>query len=362
MTEFIPQCMDEVAYFREFNAKARARRIPVSGSLALTNRCNLRCVHCYVRAPAGRARRDLPAAWWKRLIDQAVDAGCLFLLMTGGEPLVRRDFARLYTHAREKGTVVSLFTNGTLIDADTVKLFKDLPPRVVDITLYGASEETYRRVTGVRGAYARCRRALDLLIENGIQVSLKTVLLTLNRHEFSAIQHISTEFGIRFRLDGSVFPRYSGDREPLRYRLQPSEIAQIEFGDDRRARLWAAFARSQSGQVRGSRLFVCGAGGSSFHVSAEGVLQPCVMASGIGYSLTGGDFEEGWRRIRVAVSRARMPAGLECRTCERKALCGYCPPFSRMETGSAKRPSEFLCELGKARAREMALAMRKGSS
>src|SRR5712691_1939112 len=97
--------------FAEF-AEARflgAERIPIEGTLETTFRCNLRCAHCYVNEPVGARAieaRELPLERLLALVDEIADAGTLFLLITGGEVLVRPDFPRLYLHARSRGLLV----------------------------------------------------------------------------------------------------------------------------------------------------------------------------------------------------------------------------------------------------------------
>jgi uncharacterized radical SAM superfamily Fe-S cluster-containing enzyme len=97
--------------------RAVAERVPLSGSLAMTHRCHLRCVHCYLGqerfAPAGG---ELETGFWLSIVDQLADAGCLNLLVTGGEPLLRPDLPEVYTRAIRRGILLSLFTNGILID------------------------------------------------------------------------------------------------------------------------------------------------------------------------------------------------------------------------------------------------------
>ena len=93
------------------------QRIPISGSLEVTMRCNLRCQHCYIPIEQRASHKDqeLSQEEIERILDQISDAGCLWLLLTGGEPLLRRDFLDIYIYAKRKGLILTLFTNGTLI-------------------------------------------------------------------------------------------------------------------------------------------------------------------------------------------------------------------------------------------------------
>src|SRR4051812_31117124 len=95
-----------------------AERIPILGGLELTFRCNLACIHCYVNLPPAdraEARRERTTDEWFAIIDQVAEAGCLWLTLTGGEPLLRPDFCDIYRHAHKRGLLLSVYTNATLI-------------------------------------------------------------------------------------------------------------------------------------------------------------------------------------------------------------------------------------------------------
>ena len=162
-------------------------RTPLSASIELTHRCNLRCVHCCHapgEIPFESAGLEMPTSFWLEQIDTLADRGCLNLLMTGGEPLLRPDFGKIYTHAKSKGLIVTVFTNGTLISEEHLDLFEEYPPRAVEITLYGATTGTCEAVTGSAEAYEATLRGIERLESRGIRIRLKTLLLTLNIHEF----------------------------------------------------------------------------------------------------------------------------------------------------------------------------------
>jgi MoaA/NifB/PqqE/SkfB family radical SAM enzyme len=116
-------------------------------------------VHCYVNKPAGsreERERELGLERLKQLVDEMVAEGTLFVLFTGGEVLVRRDFPELYLYARAKGLLVTIFTNGTLVTERIADLFAEHRPEKIEISLYGMTRETYDRVTRVPGSFDKC--------------------------------------------------------------------------------------------------------------------------------------------------------------------------------------------------------------
>ncbi len=164
--------------------------------------------------------------------------GTLWCLISGGEPLLREDFADIYLMLKKKGLLVSVFTNACLVTNKHIALFKKYPPRDIEVTVYGATKETYERVTRLPGSYAAFHRGLNLLLKNGIKVRLKAMALRSNFHELAEMgafcrQH-TKDF---FRFDPLLHLRFDGntDRnaEIIGERLTPEEIVAIEQADVR---------------------------------------------------------------------------------------------------------------------------------
>ncbi len=285
-------------YLKYFNTKMELNRVPVSGGLELTKRCNLRCAHCYVgsaRTGSSGARPEMETDKILALLDEIRDAGCLSLLITGGEPLLRPDFGKVYERARKNGMLVTIFTNGTLINEEILDLFSDLPPQSVEISLYGATAGTYEAVTGVPGSYAKCIRGIEGLLARGIEVGLKTVLMSLNRHEFFEIEKIAKQYGVKFRFDSDIFPRFDGDRMPIALRVPVEDAIGVDMSDPERLDGWRKFLSTHDEFRLSDRLYCCGAGVTNFHIDASGFLMPCLMISEVCFDLLSGSFAEGWK-------------------------------------------------------------------
>jgi radical SAM protein with 4Fe4S-binding SPASM domain len=344
--------LSDKEYLQQFNRKVAEQRVPLSGSIDLTHRCNLRCVHCYLgdrESVRGNGKQELDTAQWISIIDQITDAGCLNLLITGGEPLLRKDFNEIYCHAKTKGLLVTVFTNGTMITEGILELFQDLPPRAVEISLYGATAVTYEKITGVEGSFEQCLRGIQSLLDHRINLKLKTILMTLNRHEFYDIETMAKEYGVKFRFDAAIFPCTDGDKSPLGLRVSPEEAIEREFSDGDRSRQWRDFFERMQGFSLPDRLYNCGTGLTSFHVDPYGRLQPCLMVTNLRYNLLEGSFMEGWRDVIPRVRERKAGAAYVCNKCDKMTLCGFCPGFFELENGAEDIFSEYLCALGKCR-------------
>ncbi len=342
---------------REFGQRLKekmaGRRIPLSGSVELTFRCNLRCAHCY--AACGNnptaTRQELTAGEWQRLFDQMADEGCLWLLLTGGEPLTRPDFADLYLYTKRKGFLLTFFTNGTLVTPRVADLLAEWRPFAMEITLYGRTQATYERITGVPGSYARCMRGIELLMERGIPLRLKTMLLTLNQHELWDIKAYAEELGVQFRFDALVHAGLDGARQPATLRLAPEEILKFEMADTVRWADWHDFwQRFRDVRSDPRYLYTCGAGLRSFHIDPYGRMGVCMTCRAQTYDLRQGAFHAGWSDFLAEVRNQPAPKDYRCHQCELLALCGQCPGWGYLEHGVAGGPVEFLCRVAHLRA------------
>ncbi|MBN2370640.1 MAG: radical SAM protein [Vicinamibacteria bacterium] len=338
--------------------RIKERRIPVLGMLETTFRCNLACAHCYVNRPPdddwSRAR-EMSFARIESLIDEITAAGCLTLVITGGEPLLRPDFPKLYVHAVRQGLLVTVFTNGTLVDRGIVELFDRHRPEAVEITLYGMTAETYERVTRVPGSHARCIAGIQSLVDRGIRVRLKAMALKWNRSEIGAMRDYATRLGIEFRHDGQLNPRFDGrPSRALELQLAPQDVVDLEMADDKGAAALRRFCdnyvpgRAEVGESE--RVLLCGAGETSFAVDPTGRLLPCLLLRRMYADLGQGTFSQCWSELssRLRALTCRKPS--PCRKCNLAPLCGSCSGAAEIETGDLEGIVPRFCRIAHLRA------------
>lgn len=346
--------LDNAAYLRRFGAAAKNGRIPLNGGMDLTYRCNLRCLHCYAGPePQGAAAGEMSTALATRVLDEAAAEGCLFLLLSGGEPLLRPDFADIYTHAKRLGMLVTVFTNATLVNDDVAALFARLPPVRVEATVYGATAATHDGITGVDGSFERALAGIDRLLGRVVRVALKTIVMKANLSEFEAMERLAATLGVAFRMDAVIFPRLNGDESPLAQLLEPSEAVRVEMSNAKRAEAWKQYSGRAGQAVASDRRYDCGAGVSTFHVDPRGNLLPCLMSREVSYSLREGAFAEGWRSAIPRVREEPACGGSQaCGTCDRRAACAYCPGMLGPRAAPALR--RHVCEAAAQRKSSMA--------
>jgi radical SAM protein with 4Fe4S-binding SPASM domain len=349
--------------YTEFTNRLHGRvargRIPIQASIELTRRCPLACAHCYNNLPMAdrEARsRELTTAEHCRVIDELAEAGGLWLLLTGGEIFARADFFDIYLHAKRRGFLITLFTNGTMVTERIADKLAEYRPFAIEITLYGRTRETYERLTGVPGSYDRCLRGIRLLQERRLPLALKTVAVSINRHEIWDMKRfVEDELGLPFKFDAMMTPRIDCSASPLAVRLRPEEIVELDLSDPGRVVEWDRFAsefiRPQHAPGHESDVYHCGGGVGSFNVGPAGEMSLCTLSQQSSFDLRGGSVEAGWTGYVRDQRSKQIRRVTKCTRCQLKSVCGMCPANAELESGDPETPVEFLCHVAHLRAR-----------
>jgi radical SAM protein with 4Fe4S-binding SPASM domain len=347
--------------------KLKERRAVLSFDLEITARCNHHCRHCYINLPANdqdARSRELTLPEISVIADQAVALGAMWVLISGGEPLLREDFPEIYMFLKKKGLLVSVFTNASLLREEHMALFRKYPPRDIEITVYGASQETYERVTRRPGSFTAFTNGLNRLLENGVKVRLKAMAIRSNFHELPAIAAFCrAHTKDYFRFDPQLHLRFDRDEqrntEIRAERLTPEEIVTLERADEER---FSALRKGCNKQINEqfihygcNHLFHCGAGKGSFNVSYDSRFRLCssLWAEGTTYDLRTGTLADAWLRFVPQVLDLRSQRRLflqSCRRCALVNLCLWCPAHAHLETGMLDGETPYFCAVAHRRA------------
>ena len=172
--------------------------LPIGGNFELTARCNFDCPMCYVhlsQADVNARGRELTAAQWIELARQARDRGMIFALLTGGEPFVRKDFFEIYHAMRRMGILVSINTNGSMLDGEIRRQLLEDPPHRLNISLYGGCRETYRSMCG-QDAFGKVVENIRELKKAGVDVRINLSITPYNRQDLDKIYDIARELNV----------------------------------------------------------------------------------------------------------------------------------------------------------------------
>ena len=350
---------------RNILRQAKAARLPVNGSMELTPLCNMNCDMCYVRLSRAQmeARGRLKTgAEWLRLGREMKGAGVLFLLLTGGEPLTHPDFKELYLGLRALGMILTINTNGTLIDEEWAAFFGQYPPRRINITLYGADNGAYERLCHRPGGFDCTVNAIRLLKQNGVDVKVSSSLTRANRDDWPRILRIGQALDVPVRMDTYMCPATRERNKPFeqQVRMDPEEAARTrvqvlraEMGDE-------IFLQSAALQLNraahgpaepGRRGLRCMAGSCSFAVNWQGKLRPCVISSAPEEDAFSLGFSTAWARLVDKSEELQLSP--TCAACQLRDVCITCAQYALYECGACDTVPAYLCRYTRETLREM---------
>ena len=342
-------------------AKAGSKGIPLSGTFELTSRCNLDCRMCYIHKRANDAsarRKEKTADQWLSLARECRDAGMLLLLLTGGEPFLRPDFREIYAGCRKLGLLVSINTNGTLITPEMMDFLEKDPPARMNITLYGASPETYGALCGNPSAFEKAKNTILELKKRGIFVKLNFSMTQYNCGDLEAVFEFAKENLLPIQVATYMFPPSraceQGNCQAERMTPLQSAEGQMRYDclrytkEELKEKLTAALNGASYGkptqecQELPSEHMNCRAGVSTFWVTWDGQLRICGMMDGPGVRLLPGKFPDAWKEVQKYRKEILVPA--KCTACSMREFCDPCAAVCRGETGSFTGTPEYMCQ------------------
>ncbi len=353
--------MEQVSY-GAFSADVHQRhtgdRVPLQVSIEVTRRCPLECLHCYNNLPMSDAdarRREMTKEEHFRMLDELVDLGCFWILYTGGEIFARKDFLEIYTYAKKKGFLITLFTNGTIMTEEIADYLAEWPPFAIEITLYGRTRETYEALTAIPGSYDRCLRGIKMLKERGLPLKLKTVATSVNKHEILSMrQFAEEELGVEFKVDGQINPRIDCSQSPLAVRLTPEEVVALDLHSPKEIAEYRRLAKRDQENppnlADNESVYFCGGGMNSFSINPYGEMGICVISQQETFSTKSIPVKEVWEKTVRELRLRKRTRTTKCTQCRIQSLCGMCPANGELENGDRESPVEFLCNVAHLRA------------
>ena len=340
------------------HAKGSKLGLPIAGNFELTARCNFNCPMCYVHLTQndGLAEKELTAEQWIDIAQQARDQGMIFVLLTGGEPFIRKDFFEIYDAIKAMGLLVSINTNGSMLQGEIRRRLLENPPHRINISLYGGNPQTYRDMCG-QDAFDSVVENIQVLKDAGIDVRLNLSITPWNKQDIAKIYEIAKKMDVPVKACSYMYPPVRIDGQPGNpaNRLTPEEAAKcsvewdlLRLSPDAFAMRAEAMSRlctiEQDGcSVDDEAGVSCRAGHSSFWLTWDGRMLPCGMMPGpVASPLTTG-FSQAWQMLRQSTQEIKTSP--ECSSCPSKEICPACAAVRFAESGSFDGTPEYMCRM-----------------
>lgn len=346
-------------------AKATEARIPITANFELTPVCNLHCDMCFIRMEQTEVNRMgglRSLEDWLEQARQLQQMGTLFILLTGGEPMMYPHFKELYIALKQMGFILTINTNGTLIDEEIASMFQQQKPRRVNVTLYGASNDTYARLCRSSNGFTRCMEGLKRLKERGIDTKMNLSIVRENVHEYPQLLDIARQLDIPAEVNSYMFSCTRSTCSPKRciteHRLEAHAAgrAEVEYLRYKHGAQYEAYRQeiNQLLQLPPAPTPGCGldcrAAKSSCWFDWRGRLTPCCVMEEPAVQLKDYPVVQAWQQIVEAGQQ--LPIHTECAGCALRPLCNVCYAAA-MHEKQACGNLDYLCDMARAKQEEL---------
>ncbi len=334
----------QIKNFSEFILNIREKAIPLMVVLEVTNSCNLMCKHCV--KVKDEEEKSLSFSDWARIISELKEAGTTRLVITGGEPFVRKDILEILHFISEMGFEFWIETNGTLITPTIADFICKLRGVLfVGFSFYSLDKLKYDNFTQVAGTYDKVMAGIKEVTKRNIKTNIMVRVMNINIDELEDIYKFYKVQEIPIHFSPLIFRREDGNTEPLMLRLNDKEMekyytfTKVFDGQD--------FLKVENYPNLDSH--ICGAGISSCTITSKGYVKPCRSWGEIAGDLKSEKFIELWSNSEVfkKIRKIKVNDFRDCIKCNLLKKCKLCPTFSYMETNRYFAINPEMCRITK---------------
>lgn len=349
--------------YRYLFRKASRLKTPLSGAFEISPLCNMDCKMCYIKMTKGemnKVGRQRTIDEWIDIAKQAKEMGTLFILITGGEPFLQKDFKELYIKLYNMGFILSINTNATLISEKDIEWLSKYKPMRVNVTLYGSSNETYKRLCNNEKGFDQATRGIKLLQEASIPVKINASMTPYNEQDLEGIFDFGKKNNLHVQATSYMYPPVRKDENSVgkNKRFTAKEAAinsvrvkRLRMDDDDFVTYAENFKKGISTDdemidecmdTEGESM-KCRAGISTFWISWDGKMMPCGMMNEPAYYPFEIGFKKAWENIVEDTKKIRLP--LECSSCKKRESCRVCAAMCLAEEGDFNKKPSYVCEM-----------------
>lgn len=300
----------------------------------ITQKCNERCVHCYI--PHENKTILMSDNDFFGIVDACCEIGTVVnFRISGGECMSHPSFKKYIRYVKDKGFALTLLTNLTLLDDETIDILKEGTLSQVQVSMFSVNPEIHDRITTVPGSLEKTMKNIEKLEAAGVPVSIATQAMEINKDSIEGLYEYTNKHGFNLRCDWTIIAKENRSNENLSYRIRDlsdyKNICQtrLKHCDGYEKELREELSQTPKSEIT----HLCNAGTNGLYIDTNLFVHPCP-----GWDLIVGDLKsdslsdiwnksEKLQKIRDVVLKD-FP---KCAKCDIRNLCSICMAQADME-------------------------------
>lgn len=292
---------------------------PLTAEIDVTFNCPCRCVHCYQELNRVDSKSELSTSEILHCIEALHDMGTFECVISGGDPLCRKDIWEILAYLKQKKIRTVLYTSGFFLDNETCERIAKLKIARIEMTLLGTSSMTHDKLCQRPGAFNRIIEGAKMLKQYGLPLRIKYMLMHDNFGELEKLNEIETALSEQVDVIPYLWCKQGGCEE---------EITQLRITDEELEKYYTSYPFSK----RDTSFLSCNAGKYKISIDAVGNIKPCsAFATKYGIANIRIDsLKDVWEtnHFLLHLRKAVRYPNVECRRCDKNEFCTLCPAIA----------------------------------
>jgi len=302
----------------ELSEFAGRKTIPVSAVLELTYRCPVNCAHCYIDRSEVSSQNELSFDKYTEFIDDFRSLGGTYIILTGGDPFLHRDFEKIFNYAREKRIAVSIMSSGFDVEQDLLERIADKGIMSFQVSIHGHSSEIHDRFTGVPGSFNRTVESLRYMKKLGVYVQAAVSINKFNIRFFDEIVTFLENEQVNFVFNYEMFAKRNGDNSPVKLNISEDQLKKcfLKTGVHGKPRLLDKKPDDPP----------CNAARSTVSLNPAGIVFPCLELRIPSGDIKTERFKDIWHNSSVLnrIREIKFKDIIDCPECKLRDFCNRC--------------------------------------
>ncbi|MFA5217374.1 MAG: PqqD family peptide modification chaperone [Bacteroidales bacterium] len=309
------------------------QKVPQIFSLQIevTDRCNERCIHCYIPNKKKQSGKDIDLSLIFRIMDEAKEMGTLQVTLSGGELFLHKDIDAILRYARKNDFIISILSNLVLLNDNHIEILKEINPSLVQVSLYSMKAEEHDSITLLKGSFTKTKNAIEKLVDANIPVQISCPVMKLNRKSYKDVLVYANKLRTKAYTDFIMMAQTDHCTNNLTQRIGIEEIKELisdmlEFDQDYLDTTLEQEPKSLDIE-KYKKSPICGVGVDNFCLTANGDCYPCAGWQGL---VVGNAYKQSLREIWENSPELKMLRTItngsfpKCIECEARDYCSMC--------------------------------------